>query len=62
MPTSAVLQTPSAQLNGTRTARNISGTCDSISCPLGSAVTQQRTFFDACERYAGNVSGPSLLR
>lgn len=48
--------TASAQRNGTRIARNISGTCDGISCPLGAAVTQTRTFADACEQYAGNTT------
>lgn len=56
MLSAAALQTPSAQLNGTHIARNISGTCDGISCPLGAAVTQTRTFANACEQYAGNVS------
>ncbi|KAF6254888.1 hypothetical protein COO60DRAFT_1641974 [Scenedesmus sp. NREL 46B-D3] len=49
-------QTPSAQRPGSRTARTITGTCDSISCPLGPAVVQQRSFFDACERYAGTAT------
>lgn len=50
-------QTPAAQAKGLRTFRKIEDNkCDADSCPLKEPTVEQKTFAEACDKYAGTVS------
>ncbi|KAF6254887.1 hypothetical protein COO60DRAFT_1703096 [Scenedesmus sp. NREL 46B-D3] len=53
-------QTPAAQVGRLRTYREIeTGTCSSTSCALAEPIVDQKTFAEACDRYAGMATPES---
>ncbi|WIA36544.1 hypothetical protein OEZ86_007836 [Tetradesmus obliquus] len=50
-------QTPAAQAKGLRTFRKIEDNkCDADSCPLKEPTVEQKTFAEACDKYAGTAT------